>query len=254
MCQSSGDIENSNVFGINVKGDNIDIGNRSFNKDSLGNKLKKKRNRNRWSEKSYSPFILFLFIANLFLLVCNLYYVCNYYPRLPESLGVDYLGIIIGVLSLLVTLLVGWQIYKTIEVDSKINNVEVRYKEMVQNEMSKITSYMNASAGFIQGVIVLSSDRTTDYSLAYRTFAIALEHYIESGIDVGKNIENCIVNMETSLKKEWNAEYDFTLIEEVLYKVSKSRDLSREQYKKLNELENKRKSFFEQYNNTSKNK
>ena len=41
------------------------------------------------------------------------------------------MGVIVGVLSLLVGLLVGWQIYKTIEVDKKIESVESRYRDML---------------------------------------------------------------------------------------------------------------------------
>lgn len=40
-------------------------------------------------------------------------------PR-KEELGFDYTGVIVGILSLLVTALIGWNIYKTLEIDRHI--------------------------------------------------------------------------------------------------------------------------------------
>lgn len=40
-------------------------------------------------------------------------------PR-KEEFGIDYMGVIVGILSLLVTVLIGWNIYKTLEIDSHI--------------------------------------------------------------------------------------------------------------------------------------
>ena len=40
--------------------------------------------------------------------------------RTPE-LGFDYQGVIVGILSLLTTTLIGWQIYNVIYIDSKID-------------------------------------------------------------------------------------------------------------------------------------
>ncbi|WP_276789520.1 hypothetical protein [Paraprevotella xylaniphila] len=48
---------------------------------------------------------------------------CCWSPRIIEEndLGFDYLGLIVGVLSLLVTILIGWNIYTLIDFESKIN-------------------------------------------------------------------------------------------------------------------------------------
>lgn len=64
----------------------------------------------------------------IFIVVCLVgiwHYFCVFYPRFIsidkhneyyKNLGIDYWGIIVGFLTLLITLLVGWNIYKTIDV------------------------------------------------------------------------------------------------------------------------------------------
>ena len=60
---------------------------------------------------------------------------CCWSPRIIKGndLGFDYLGLIVGVLSLLVTILIGWNIYTLIDFDSKINKIVNK----ILNEKSK---------------------------------------------------------------------------------------------------------------------
>lgn len=72
---------------------------------------------------------------------------CRYCPRIvePDNLGFDYMGVIVGALSLLIGFLVGWQIYKTIEIDKKMevmNNGsrDAIAEDMFYNGYAKLTS------------------------------------------------------------------------------------------------------------------
>lgn len=52
-------------------------------------------------------------------IVISIIAICISCPHIPE-LGFDYQGIIIGVLSLLVTILLGWQIYSAIYIKDSL--------------------------------------------------------------------------------------------------------------------------------------
>lgn len=54
-------------------------------------------------------------------LLCSLIALCRTFPT---PLYFDYMGIIVGILSLLVTLLIGWQIYNAIEINKKLQSID----------------------------------------------------------------------------------------------------------------------------------
>lgn len=186
-----------------------------------------------------------LLFANIIFFSFNAYFLWHCYPRLPENLSFDYMGIIIGILSLLVGTLVGWQIYKTIEVDKKIESVESRYKSMLDNELYKMSAYTNASAEYIQGIVILSHPNTIHYAQAYETFALALFHYAESKINIEDNANNCIYNMEESFKKKehWNISYDYRKMEDAIKQIIENGGLKKDLIEKICELESKRKEY-----------
>lgn len=62
--------------------------------------------------------------------------VCVAAWRSPE-LSFDYQGVIVGVLSLLVTALIGWQIYNSIEINRKVNGTEDMARRITNEAMEK---------------------------------------------------------------------------------------------------------------------
>lgn len=82
----------------------------------------------KWEYWLVYPFLSASFIMSLIAL-------CRTYPRNGENLSFDYMGIIVGILSLLVGFLVAWQIYKTIEVDRKIEAVNNISRDAIAEDM-----------------------------------------------------------------------------------------------------------------------
>lgn len=68
-------------------------------------------------------------------IVCSVVAICVSLPSVPE-LGIDYIGVIVGILSLLVTMLIGWQIYNAVTIDKRI-------KGEVERTRNEIDSYFN---------------------------------------------------------------------------------------------------------------
>lgn len=72
-------------------------------------------------------FPIILGIINFALLIPLL---CMHFPRIIDSnLGFDYMGIIVGVLSLLVTVLVGWNIFNTLEFKKELEQIKQQLEE-----------------------------------------------------------------------------------------------------------------------------
>lgn len=54
-------------------------------------------------------------IISLIALVLSIISLCNVYPR---ELGLDYLGLIVGILALITAILLGWQIFILFDISS----------------------------------------------------------------------------------------------------------------------------------------
>lgn len=65
-------------------------------------------------------------LAIFFCVSICIHYLIYCYPRYipPQQTGFDYLGVIIAILALLVTLLVGWNIYSTIKAKEEIKDIK----------------------------------------------------------------------------------------------------------------------------------
>lgn len=61
----------------------------------------------------------------LFSLVASVTAICRTHPR--TELGFDYMGLIVGILALLVTMLIGWQIYNALNLDRKVSDIKKEY-------------------------------------------------------------------------------------------------------------------------------
>lgn len=103
-------------------------------------------------EASNSPFFSainwFLVIANILLLIANLYFVCNYFPR-SSNLQFDYAGVIVATFSTLITLLVGWNIFSAITIERKVNSAIEKRTEKVKQEMTEQINMAARAATFM---------------------------------------------------------------------------------------------------------
>lgn len=74
-------------------------------------------------------------------LICSLIALCRTFPTSPCF---DYMGIIVGILSLLVTVLMGWNIYTIIDTKSEV----AKLKE----ERSRLQEYVKANRNYAIGI------------------------------------------------------------------------------------------------------
>lgn len=146
-------------------------------------------------------------------IVCSVVAICVSLPSAPE-LGIDYIGVIVGILSLLVTMLIGWQIWNVIAIDKKIDgkvkqtsdslteSINVTKKEMIEyiekaNEKSQ-TEIMT-SLLFIQGDNFLFKSQFENALLRYLDVIsdIIEKPYIENYSDA---INACILKAREAMQ------------------------------------------------------
>ena len=166
----------------------------------------------------------FLSIAAI---ICSVVAICVSLPSAPE-LGIDYIGVIVGILSLLVTMLIGWQIWTVIAIDKKIDgkvkqtsdslteSINVTKKEMIEyiekaNEKSQ-TEIMT-SLLFIQGDNFLFKSQFENALLRYLDVIsdIIEKPYIENYSDA---INACILKAREAMRSVNNNELKRVLKEE----------------------------------------
>lgn len=134
--------------------------------------------------------------------------ICRTCPR--TELDFDYMGLIVGILALLVTMLIGWQIYNALSLEQKISNIKKEYdglkdrSEALAQQQENIKVYNEASMEFIQGITMVSNHNSTNLAQAYSLFTSALLHYIEADIDVETNADRCLREMLVALTLDIN--------------------------------------------------
>ncbi|MDD3040152.1 hypothetical protein [Bacteroides sp.] len=70
--------------------------------------------------------------------------ICVSLPSSPE-LGIDYIGVIVGILSFLVTLLIGWQIYNAVTIEKRIKSEVELVKDLLNKSIDKARKDLSLS-------------------------------------------------------------------------------------------------------------
>lgn len=94
----------------------------------------------------------------VFFCVCVcLHYLCGYCPREKSLVEADYMGVVVGILAAMITLLVGWNIYSTIKAKDELKETqkeikdgfEARIKEL-ESQIVKISNHQAKNDGIIE--------------------------------------------------------------------------------------------------------
>ncbi len=179
-----------------------------------------------------------------FCMIASLHYLFVFFPRSVNendnhiyfnNLGLDYWGVIVGFFTLIVTLLVGWQIFSTIRERERNERLEEQYsdfknemiafrngleqriknmedccseqKEQIENLDSKVEYLANATLLVMSAESLIKSAHFTDkkqktdnflISIAYSSLFNATYQFIKGHSDK-KNILGCVSKIKTCL-------------------------------------------------------
>lgn len=133
-----------------------------------------------------------------------------------EPITADWMAILVGILALLVTFLVGWQIYKTIEISQFMNN----YSKIVDDKIKDVSEDINHIMASFEYILdshhLLGSRQPLDISIEclMKSLAEALE-IIEPN-SKKKAIDKVLDEMEMLFNDRNNENEPLTLNNDVL--------------------------------------
>lgn len=171
----------------------------------------------------------------------------------------DYWGFVLGLLTLLVTMLIGWQIYNSLEIKDQLDSTKKNLLELEQQiaRSERAFIFVDCGLNFVQG---LSNVNERPLS-AYRDFIYALDSAYKSNSHIV--IEDCYNNLNAIIQKiqagkglNENVEQKNTQIENAIYELKKN-PLYKDFEHLINPIENKRIELFEELkknNDNSSNK
>ena len=145
-------------------------------------------------------------------IICSVVAICVSLPSAPE-LGIDYIGVIVGILSLLVTMLIGWQIWNVIAIDKKIDGKVKQTSDSLTESINVSQTEIMTSLLFIQGDNFLFKSQFENALLRYLDVIsdIIEKPYIENYSDA---INACILKAREAMRSVNNNELKRVLKEE----------------------------------------
>lgn len=131
------------------------------------------------NKTGYGCFVIFIAVVALLVSFVSLLQWDDWTPKVSPA------SFVVSVLSVLVTLLVGWQIYNAIEVKSilsKFNKLERNFKK--SNEALKVQDQRNIA--LIEAHAQFQTAETSGFShaLKYKTYLEALLLFLDSNISI----------------------------------------------------------------------
>ncbi len=200
IYQITGHIIADNVSNVNLY-DSGNIGGTpppSIRGRNSGNSSDNFRGRHNHTTLRIIGCILLILALAYCLWMCIHYNIQHYPSAVVTSKPADYFGMIVGFFSLLVTLLVGWQIWQTMvarrEIESVLevaNDVENIRRELYQTREVSEAHFWDAEATRLFG--------NEDYLLSFVFHAQAAQEYIRADVDYGRWAQQAMARMDAAL-------------------------------------------------------
>lgn len=163
--------------------------------------------------KKYYKIVYFIVSAiNAISCIILLSVVC---PRV-KNIGFDYVGIIVAILALLVTLLIGWNIYSIIDLKNIRRDYERMEKRVGDNECKR-KKQISQLKGMVFGITAELLDVSFNRPLqSFEYYVYSLRNYIYSDCNE-KKVDN-ILNKMKDLVKDINTQKDKVLDDKEILK------------------------------------
>ena len=117
---------------------------------------------------------IILYVIIIASLVMSTVTMCHSFPRIY---GIDYIGVIIGILSLLVTILIGWNIYTVVDFNRKVNSMGHKVHEATNILNAEINHIIRGYAAFLSAQ---HQETQGHISFAVEGYMTAIEESLQS--------------------------------------------------------------------------
>ena len=140
----------------------------------------------------------FIIVINLAFFIVNTFSLCINFPR-AKNFGFDYLGVIVGILAILVTVLIGWQIFINLSFEKKVDKRLMEITDELKTEIdNRISMVSKESEDKRRASIVMSlyQNSCSAYMLKKYDFALWLLLDCISHYNLIKNKDSVLENDE----------------------------------------------------------
>jgi len=180
----------------------------------------------KWSFAHLCAYISLAISVTLVVLWC-----CNVGGFTVVSLD-SFVGVIVALLTIVVTLAVGWQIYNSIELNERIKSLNTLEERLIKQDKT-LKQQNNKSNHLITFIYGVEAKREKDYLEAFRYYMASLrctvlldkpinvDHLLNDLEKVTSNIEEstiCVIERLNEIK-----EYDIAIRKSYSYDIIKSR-------------------------------
>lgn len=176
-------------------------------------------------------------VAIIFSIAAIIMSICSLTRNNERVLGFDYLGVIVGILALLVTFLVGWQIYSLVRLEqirlkyNKIQGIIDNAKDEIYNDLIGISAQSSFffAAQFLNNYTIDRKDFPV-IGMAYYMLAHATRGHILCGAEEYKDsclryLINCLSIADSN--NAWDAIFDDSItssVDAIYFTLLKSAD------------------------------
>lgn len=92
---------------------------------------------------------IIMWVAVALSLAMSIFALCR---SLPREAGVDYMGVIVGILALLVTVLIGWNIYTVVDFSRRLSKVRKKAESKVSKTIAKHNHTVRGLTYFLHSI------------------------------------------------------------------------------------------------------
>lgn len=131
-------------------------------------------------DKRYKLLLILSFIISIVSLAISIFVLCPKIPRIlsNKELQFDYIGAIIGILSFIITLVMGWNIYSTIDIKTISSNLKKTERKLGNTFERKIIRNDNRRAkdmGVLTATLMCLNSKRDETSKLITIYALYKE-------------------------------------------------------------------------------
>lgn len=154
-------------------------------------------------------------ILSILAIVLSIIAICVTYPRSNDS-GLDYLGIIVGILGILVAILIGWQLYNALNLkelvvqteDAKQAAVEasIQANNMLNNTQTLSSDISQRVTGISVRVDSLSdyTSKNLEHIKGVSQTLSGLQQIVQKSLELYSDLQTRIKDLDEELGHKWD--------------------------------------------------
>lgn len=153
------------------------------------------------------------FIVSIIAIILSIIAICVSYPRSADS-NLDYIGIIVGILGVLVAILIGWQLYNALNLKELVNQTENAKKDAIEakNQAKQMLNNIQVSTTELTSKVTTLSDDVSHLSNCNKSNIenistitkgmVDLQSIVKNSMELYKSLQSYIEKLNEELGKK----------------------------------------------------